>query len=344
MPYFLITIDTEGDNIWASPRNIETSNARFLPRFQTLCEKYGFKPTYLTNYEMARDPYFIEFAADVIKRGAGEVGMHLHAWNTPPLTPLTADDYACRPYLIEYPESIMRAKVAHMTELLETTFNIKIISHRAGRWSMDARYARILLEYGYRIDCSVTPHVSWHHHKGDPGQSGGTDFSDYPEEAYFVDLDNLKCQGNSGLLELPMTIMNNSLPITNNLREKFRDGTVLRKVMDRLIPPSISWLRPNGRNVEELNDVVRKAVLTGRDYIEFMLHSSEFMPGGSPTFKDENDIEKLYEDLDTLFGEIKKNFKGRTLREYGEMLIRKDYPEKDFGKNVINELLSGSSV
>ncbi|MDR8263551.1 deacetylase, partial [Acinetobacter baumannii] len=50
-PAFLITIDTEGDNLWQKHDSITTENARYLPRFQQLCEKYGFKPVYLTNYE-----------------------------------------------------------------------------------------------------------------------------------------------------------------------------------------------------------------------------------------------------------------------------------------------------
>ena len=52
-PRFLITIDTEGDNLWARPRAISTKNAHFLPRFQALCERHGLRPTYLVNYEMA---------------------------------------------------------------------------------------------------------------------------------------------------------------------------------------------------------------------------------------------------------------------------------------------------
>ena len=92
-PAFLITIDTEGDNLWQNHDRISTENTRFLPRFQALCEKYGFKPVYLTNYEMAVDAEYVEFARDVIARGCGEVGMHLHAWNSPPLTPLTNDDW-----------------------------------------------------------------------------------------------------------------------------------------------------------------------------------------------------------------------------------------------------------
>jgi hypothetical protein len=141
-PAFLITIDTEGDNLWQKHDSITTENARYLPRFQQLCEKYGFKPVYLTNYEMAIDPFYIEFAKDVIARGTAEIGMHLHAWNSPPTDPLTDDDWRHKPYLIEYSDAAMREKVAYMTHLLEDTFQTKMVSHRAGRWAFDERYAR----------------------------------------------------------------------------------------------------------------------------------------------------------------------------------------------------------
>ena len=82
---FIITVDTEGDDLWSRPREITTRNARYLPRFQKACERFGLKPVYLTNYEMAMADDFAEFARDVSARGAGEIGMHLHAWNSPPL-------------------------------------------------------------------------------------------------------------------------------------------------------------------------------------------------------------------------------------------------------------------
>ncbi len=37
--------------------------------------------------------------------------MHLHAWNSPPTEPLTADDWRHKPYLIEYSDAMMREKV-----------------------------------------------------------------------------------------------------------------------------------------------------------------------------------------------------------------------------------------
>ena len=202
---FLITIDTEGDNLWGNPDELTTKNAAYLPRFQQLCEKFAFKPTYLTNYEMARSAQFIDLGKDVIKQKTAEIGMHLHAWDMPPDYSLTNNDRKFHPYLIEYPESIMREKVKIMTELLEETFQVKMLSHRAGRWSFDQRYADILIDYGYQVDCSVTPHVSWQDNMGDPSQQGGTDYRDFPEQAYFMDRRTIDRPGGSSLLEIPMT-------------------------------------------------------------------------------------------------------------------------------------------
>src|SRR5512139_2317451 len=115
-PRFLITIDTEGDNLWAKPTKVATRNAAFIPRFQEICEKYGFKPTYLTNFEMASSKEFQEIARGILSRGTTEIGMHLHAWNMPPSFQLTENDAYFTPYLVEYPDQIMRDKVSFMTD------------------------------------------------------------------------------------------------------------------------------------------------------------------------------------------------------------------------------------
>ena len=131
---FIITVDTEGDNLWARPHQITTRNAAYLPRFQILCERFRLKPVYLVNYEMAMSDVFVDFARDVAVRGTGEIGMHLHAWNSPPLEPLTSDDLHHQPYLIEYPDRVLKEKIHTLTQLLEHRFDRKMVSHRAGRW------------------------------------------------------------------------------------------------------------------------------------------------------------------------------------------------------------------
>lgn len=315
MTAFLITIDTEGDDLWSAPRTITVRNAAFLERFQRLCERHGLKPTYLTDYEMAVAPEFQEFARGALSRNMAEIGMHLHAWNSPPVRPLTDDDYRYQPYLIEYPEDVIREKVGVLTRLLEDTFGLKMSSHRAGRWSMNAVYARILVEHGYRTDCSVTPHVSWRRAMGDPRQGGGTDFSSFPEEPYLVDLGDISHRGNSSLLELPLTIMRSTSPGLRRLGELLPQGSLPSRLWNRIFPP-VHWLRPNGRNLPQMLRLLERALQDGRPYVEFMLHSSEFMPGGSPTFRTAASVEALYRDLDQLFSHASSRFSGATLSEF----------------------------
>ena len=323
MPRFLITIDTEGDNLWSRPREITTRNARFLPRFQTLCEKFGFLPTYLTNYEMALCNDYRSFAHDVLQRQTGEIGMHLHAWHSPPEYQLTPDDYRHMPFLIEYPANVMRDKIAFMTDLLQDTFGVKMCSHRAGRWSFNATYAKFLVEQGYIVDCSVTPRVSWCDHLGDPAQNGGTDFSDFPHRAYFLDLENISQSGNSPLLEVPMTIVQNESALSATAR-KLNAGSLPRRVANKLLNIEPQWLRPTGNNLPQMLAIVERAECENWPYLEWMLHSSEFMPGGSPNFVDERAIDKLYEDLETLFARVAQRFSGATLGQFYDEYVERD--------------------
>jgi hypothetical protein len=258
------------------------------------------------------DPCFVEFGRDVIQRGVGEIGMHLHAWHSPPEHALTDNDTYHHPYLIEYPDSVMEAKIAFMTDLLEKQFGVKMTSHRAGRWAFDERYARLLLKYGYTVDCSVTPGVSWNSHAGVPSGKGGTDYTNFPDHAYFIDPDDISRPGNSGLLELPMTITRSTL---HHLLPRIYERGLIGRVARRLSPPA-HWLRPMGENLETVRKTVQKAVARSAPYVEFMQHSSEFMPGGSPYFPDADSVEKLFDDLEALFELVGQYFTGYTLGAY----------------------------
>lgn len=303
---FIITIDTEGDNIWGwrYGDNISTENSLFLGRFQKLCDKYGFKPVYLTNYEMVMDSRFTLFAKKASRENRCEIGMHLHAYNTPPFYDIGAYYPNNFPFITEYPEEVITEKIHTMTKVLSSVFETDIISHRAGRWSINDIYLRQLKKSGYLIDCSATPTIDWSNTVGLSKGSCGTNYINCPQETHYMD---------NNLLEVPVTV--------RKIRKSFIDNPKTAMDYARMIKRNIYgqtlWLRPNGKNLSEMEFLIEMEKNNNNiDYIMFMLHSSELMPSGSPTFKTKECIDKLYEDMECIFKKISEFCVGRTLREY----------------------------
>lgn len=306
--YFLITIDTECDNNWRpmaslnSVKNrISLENGKYLPRFQSLCEKYGFVPTYLVDWEMTFSTALVDMVNEGLPKGRLDVGMHMHAWSCPPYYHFSQEKCVenGNPYITEYPTEIIEQKVRNITERLKNVFGLNsLISHRSGRWCVDAEYLRILLNYGYKADCSVTPYVNWHDTCGMTAGSCGPDYSDSTPEAYIFSPDDFfrpvsfrKGQDTDAMLEVPVTI------------QKQEDG--------------VSWLRPNGSNLSSMKVIVDGARDAESEYLMFMIHSSELMPFGSPNFRTEFEIEKLYQQMDILFAYMKnRDFRGIGLSDF----------------------------
>jgi hypothetical protein len=171
------------------------------------------------------------------------------------------------------------------------------------------------MKFGYQVDCSVTPNVSWRSRAGAPGGRGGSDYRRCPQSPYFVDDDDPRRPGLAPLLEVPMTIRRRGDRPSGWLAQHADEHPLLWRLVDRIRPLTL-WLRPNGRNRRSLIWLIDTVAGEGHSHAEFMLHSSELMPGGSPTFPDEAAIERLYEDLECLFAAALGRFAGATLAEF----------------------------
>jgi hypothetical protein len=301
--YFIITIDTEGDNLWSKPQNITTKNADFLLRFQELCNRFNFIPVWLTNFEMAKDERYVEFAKHFYECDQCEIGMHLHAWNNPPKYNLTSNDNYFRPYLIEYPLQVIKRKVDFLTKLLQDTFSKPITSHRAGRWSINDQYLQILSSQGYIVDSSVTPGIDWSKDCGKPNEKGGTNYKNYNPKANLIELYN----DTNAILEVPMSTFNQIRLINWNLTyTKFLPSILLKSIL----------FRPDGKNYKRLFEYSNFYKNNNDDYLMYMLHSSELMPGGSPSFTNKIAIEKLYQETEELFLFISQFATGISLSDF----------------------------
>lgn len=314
--YFIITIDTEGDDLWTpvirttGMRKITVENAAYIPRFQRLCEKYGFIPTYLVNHEMANADEFVSEAGEWQNNDKCEIGMHMHAWNCPPLYELKYKRNINNPYAGEYPQEVMWKKLKYLTEEIGENFGRRPTSHRGGRWYINPWYISALNKLGYETDCSVTPGVSWSDQIG--YKLYGADFRHYPETPYYIGGRDLRKKKNSGVIEIPPTIRKPSYGET--VKNIWKNPMEIKNIMKRRL-----WLRPNGQNLEDMMSLAD----CNDEYIEFMLHSSELMPGGSPNFKSPRSIENLYHDIEILFERISGDRRGISLTGYSRVLRKK---------------------
>lgn len=301
MKSFIITVDTEGDNLWTYHKGdtVETNNVKFIPRFQNLCNTYGFKPVWLTNYEMISSDEYVSTMKPYVDGGLCEIGIHVHAWNTPPFYDLKGS-YGGNPYLIEYPDDIMREKFATTYNLIVERLGVKPVSHRSGRWAMDERYFKLLEDFGIMVDCSYTPGVSWLSAQGETVM-GGSDYRNVNRNTHYV----------GKVLEVPATV--------RVFGHYFTFGTI-RHMARVILKGGNIWLRPALCSFADMKKLINSVSQEkDNDYLEFMVHSSELMPGGSPYFKTEESIERMYKHVDQLFKcVVKMGYKGDTLKEYAQ--------------------------
>jgi hypothetical protein len=87
-----------------------------------------------------------------------------------------------------------------------------------------------------------------------------------------------------------------------------------------------SWLRPQPGNLQEMLAVVDNARRCEASHLEFMLHSSELMPGANPHFTSKSSIDGLFGDLNVLFENISGRFGGWTLGGYAAAVRAGRFP------------------
>ncbi len=308
---FIITVDTEADDQWKNRGEISLENIKFLHKFQSLCEKYDFFPTYLVSYEVANDENSVKVLKEWLKSERCEIGAHLHPWTTPPYTESEKKNRQENAFPSELDDEVLKNKLISLTNKIKKSFEIEPKSFRAGRWGFDKIASKYLFDLEYKVDCSVTPKVSWKNFKGKVKGQGGPDFKNSSVYPGYLE---------SGLLEAPITIIYTGIFKKEGiLTRKFSTmpNSFIKKVLNKLFF-QLRWCRifPE-TTLEDLKKVYKSAKKNKLPVLEFMIHSSELMPGGSPYAKNKEAVERIYEKLEGFFKYLKKeNIKGITLKQY----------------------------
>lgn len=285
---FCITIDVEPDCrpdwVYSNPLEFRGIIEGIAGRLEPLFMRLGVKPTYMVSNVVLDDAR----SSDILARlnSGAELGSHLHPEFIEPER--VYSDYAGRRGLANccfLPPDLQRAKLGNITSMFERRFGRRPVSFRAGRFSAGPDTFAALAELGYKVDTSVTPHINWK----DPTHEHPVDFTDAPEQPYFI----------GGLLEVPVSI--------GLIRRFFRSHTV--------------WLRPvyaTPSRMRLLVDSFAEKYGSGA-VMNMMFHNVEVLPNLSPYTSSEAECSRYLRDLeDTLKYLLKSGFESATLSEvYG---------------------------
>lgn len=273
----LVTIDVEPDNVWADTLSEKLTNIALLPKFHSLCQEFGVRPTYLVSYSVAQDSKAANLMETLLSKGDCEIGAHPHLWETPPI--LTIDRSGEALTGPRYAVDALREKLGNLHAILTSRFGAPR-THRAGRYGMDIRQTSILSSLGINTDTSVTPGVDW------PG-TGVPSYVKAPISPYFLSKRDLIKPGDSSVLEVPCTIR----PGMNWMG--FEKNRLLQRLRNR-IGWGPKWLRCSPDVYEQdLLDICSWGL--GRvGYLNLMTHSSELSAGTSPYWRTEDDVDRHY--------------------------------------------------
>lgn len=298
---FIITIDTEADNQWKNDGSLKLENLKYLERFQLLCDKFNFLPTYLITYEVASS-LEINNLQSWKNDGKAEIGAHLHPWTTPPFDEFEKERNI-QMFPNELPINLSRQKILNLTNKIQDVFGSRPTSFRAGRWGISEDIISYLIELGYLVDCSVTPKINWNKKDSrSPFGCGGPDFRGYSVNPDFFIINNKK----SSLLEVPMTILytgffHNEDGKLERFFSKLKDESNFKKVFNFLFFQK-KWLRVFiSSSIQDWKAIYQSAQKNNLSVIEFMIHSSELMPGCSPYVKSINELEIIYKQIELMF-------------------------------------------
>lgn len=322
-PLLCFSIDVEEDMPnWRVQSPESTHNAERLPALADLCASEGVRPTWLCTYPMVTEPRPRAILAAIAKRSDGEIGTHLHPWNTPPYGPvakLAGDEREHAYYLRALGADRFRAKLATLHTAIAECAGAAPTTFRAGRFGIDAATLSVLPEFGYRVDTSVTPLV---HHDED----GGPDFRSAPQVPYRPSARDVCAAGDLPLVEIPLSIaLTRRLPralaqVYVRLPRRMRLRGLLSRDYLKLV--DFGWLYPPRFDLGLMQRVARSLVDAGNPLLHVFLHSSELVPGNSPYVRDGADVERCLAHLRAFFRHARSEYDAEplTLAEAGARL------------------------
>ncbi len=285
----LVTIDVEEEGLFTGQYlhgEAGVENVLELSLLDPIFRRLHIHPTLLISYQVARHKPHLDYLLGLKEKWQGEIGAHLHPWNTPPIQSLP---YAHPIPSQLMPEELLMSKLATLLEAL-SAMGVEARSFRMGRFSMGPKMFSILRQAGILVDSSIVPTRK---------EYGGPEYLVAPIDPYFPDPEDLSSRGNSPVLEIPLTV----LPIIPKLDLAL--DWIAKKIPESTA--AASWFlkyvgslpaQPMLVGINRLKTAVRLHRHRNGTTVTLYFHSSELMPGACPQHPTKRHVEKFLQRLE----------------------------------------------
>jgi len=280
--FMSITIDTECDKSvdWSNSNPLTYKSVTHgIPNIlQPIFKKFKIKPTYFLSPEVIENQECIDVFLGILDDC--ELGTHLHAdYIEPEKTFSNFGGKETHAFQTDFSPQIEFNKLKNLTNSFYQAFKFSPAVFRSGRYAANKNTIQSLINLGYKVDSSFTPHMKWISPQGNVIDHGSS-----PEQPYFCNPKNIYQESESTLLEIPITIVNTK-----------RFFFLNKKV----------WLRPKFASLAEVKKIFEciKSKYKNNDFIIFnmMFHSQEIIPNASPYTRNDNEVIEYLSFLDEVF-------------------------------------------
>lgn len=316
-PVLTVVIDTEEEFDWSMPFKREGHTTEFHKHqacLQAIFDKNQIVPTYVVDYPVAACRGSVRLFQDLSRRGLAEIGVHCHPWVTPPFSERLD---AFNSYHGNLPAELECAKILATREIVADQFGFAPKVFKAGRYGIGPRTFGILSELEFEADCSVVPVTSFR-------ADGGPSFGDVPTQPCVIAQEKR-------LFEFPLTVgfIGSARQIgprlANMYNSDFAHQVRLPGLLSRLALLRRVRLSPENASLEDAKRLVQLLVSRGDYYFSVSFHSSCIVPGCTEYVKNEEELEKFLNWLDSFFEFFLSDMNGRSSNidrlamEFGEM-------------------------
>ncbi|WP_426955503.1 glycosyltransferase [Muricoccus radiodurans] len=272
-PVLQVVIDTEADFDWDKGTASDTgrvSSIQGLERGFHVFQRQGIRPALVVDYPVATQPR----SADIVRRLAEEgceVGVHLHAWSTPPQVEPRDDWHSFSGNL---GPALERKKLEILSQQVGALLGHQPRIFKAGRYGLGPHTVEALEALGFEIDLSICPAYDY-------SAMGGPDFSSFTSRPGWF--------GSTGrLLSLPTTAA--------RLGWLGRHADAVGEILDRGISRRLRInavtkrfnvyypvrLSPEGNSLAQMKALTRQLHARGLRIFTLSLHSPTLQVGNTP--------------------------------------------------------------